>query len=37
MKLFTQALESAKDTSFAEAKREANEAIRRLKSATSSA
>jgi tellurite resistance protein len=37
MKLFTQALESAKDTNFAEAKREANEAIRRLKSASSSA
>lgn len=33
LKLFGQALESAKDTSFAEAKREASEAIRRLKSA----
>lgn len=37
MRYFTQALESAKDTNFAEAKREANEAIRRLKSSTSSA
>lgn len=33
LKLFGQALESAKDTSFAEAKREASEAIRRLISA----
>jgi len=37
MKYFTEALEAAKETSFAEARREATQAIRRLSASSGSA